>query len=434
MSEQIRVPSQTIEQVGEHLSVDNLPSKNVSGELTLNMLLDAIESIQAGLAYYDANDRLVLVNSKMAKCYPLLADKYVVGTTFEEIVRTGVERGQFGPDDGDNEEWIQIALAYHRDPRGAREYKLHDGRSVRVEERRTNDGGIVGVRSDITKFRKAEKALEKSKNELEHYVIELRASKKDFEQQAAEMVEIAETQAVLNERLQYEIDVKNKFFSIISHDLKSPFNSLLGMTQMMSRMADSFSKDKLVDFATDVNEAGNAVFALLQNLLEWSRLQMEGATMEPETISLQEIVQENINVLNPIALEKDIALKNDIKETVAFADRNMVQTVVRNLISNALKFTPIGGSAEISSRKIENMVQVTVADTGVGMSKEKAERVFALNQSTSTTGTAGEKGTGLGLPLCKDMVERIGGCVWVESTPSEGSLFHFTLPIGPRSE
>ncbi len=233
---------------------------------------------------------------------------------------------------------------------------------------------------------------------------------------------------MLNERLQYEIDIKDKFFSIISHDLKSPFNSLLGMTQMMSQMADSFSKDKLVEFATSVNEAGNEVFALLQNLLEWSRLQMEGATLDLEMVSLQEIAQESIDVLSPMALEKDIALKNDIKNTAAFADRNMVQTVIRNLTANALKFTPFGGSVKISSRKSKTMVQVTVADTGVGMSKEKAEIVFTLDQKTSTTGTAGEKGTGLGLPLCKDMIERIGGSIWVESTCGEGSQFHFTLP------
>jgi signal transduction histidine kinase len=273
-----------------------------------------------------------------------------------------------------------------------------------------------------------------SKKELENYVIELRASKSDFERQAAAVAELAENQAMLNERLQYEIDVKDKFFSIISHDLKSPFNSLLGLTQMMSEMADSFSKDKLVEYATSVNEAGTAVFALLQNLLEWARLQMEGATLDLERISLQEIVQENINVLSSMAQEKNIALRNDIKITSAYADRNMVQTVVRNLIVNALKFTPPGGSVNISSQKNQNMVQVTVTDTGVGMSKEKAEMVFALDQKTSTTGTAGEIGTGLGLPLCKDMIERNGGRIWVESNSGKGSRFHFTLPSEPKSE
>ncbi len=391
----------------------NFPPQNASGELTVNMLLDAIESIQEGLAYYDAKDRLVMANSKMATCYPLLTDVYVTGATFEEIVRAGVERGQFGPADGATEDWIKEVLAYHRDPKGAIEYKLNDGRCVRVEERRTSDGGIVGVRTDITEIRKAEAALEKSKEELERQVIELRASKRDFERQAAEMVELAEDQFLLNEQLQHEIDVKNKFFSIISHDLISPFNALLGLTQMMSQMADSFNKDQLIEFAKDVNEAGTGVFELLRNLLEWSRLQMEGAKIEPNSFTLQDIVQETINVLNPIAVEKEILLKNDVGKVTAFADRNMVQTVIRNLIANALKFTPSGGSVEISSGQNESMIQVTVSDTGVGMSKENAENVFALHRKTSTTGTAGEKGTGLGLTLCLDMFKRIGGVIWI---------------------
>jgi signal transduction histidine kinase len=232
-------------------------------------------------------------------------------------------------------------------------------------------------------------------------------------------------------RLTYEVDVKNKFFSIIAHDLKSPFHSLLGMTHAMSKMADSFSKDKLVEYATNVNDAGNTVFSLLQNLLEWSRVQMEGGEFEPQMISLRDLTQECIGILNPAALEKGIALTNLIKNDTAFADREMALTVIRNLITNSLNFTPSGGKVEVSSTSQGKMVQVTVSDTGVGISIEQEEKVFALDQKTSTVGTAGEKGTGLGLPLCKDLLERNGGRIWVESTPGKGSCFHFTLPIEP---
>ncbi len=228
--------------------------------------------------------------------------------------------------------------------------------------------------------------------------------------------------------LQYEVDVKNRFFSIISHDLKSPFNSLLGMTQMMSQMADSFSKDKLVEYSTDVNEAAEKVFNLLQNLLEWSRLQMEGGKFEPQNISLHDLVDESINVLSPVAMEKNVVLTNATTKDTVFADREMVQTVIRNLITNAVKFTPSGGKVGLSSEINDDMVQVTVSDNGIGVSKEQISDIFALDQKTSTTGTAGEKGTGLGLPLCKEMLERNGGHIWVESSPGEGSRFHFTLP------
>jgi signal transduction histidine kinase len=234
-----------------------------------------------------------------------------------------------------------------------------------------------------------------------------------------------------NETLRYEVDVKNRFFSIISHDLISPFTSLLGMTQVMSQTADSVSKDKLVEYASDVNKSGEMVFELLQNLLEWSRLQMEGAKFEPQPISLLNLTRNCIDILNPVAVEKGILLSNVVKDDMAYADPDMVQTAIRNLISNSLKFTPSGGKIEITSDSKDGMVQVTVSDTGVGIPKEQADKVFALDQKTSTIGTAGEKGTGLGLPLCKEMIEKNGGRIWIESTPGEGSQFHFTLPIEP---
>jgi signal transduction histidine kinase len=237
-----------------------------------------------------------------------------------------------------------------------------------------------------------------------------------------------------NEALRYEVGVRNRFFSIISHDLKSPFTSLLGMTQTMSQLADSFSKEKLVEYAASVNEAGDQVFELLQNLLEWSRLQMEGAKIEPQIISLHDLSQEGVNILNPVAVGKDIALTNSIRKHMAYADPDMAQTVIRNLISNSLKFTPSGGKIEISSQVKDGMVQVTVSDTGVGISKEQADKIFSLDQKTSTVGTAGEKGTGLGLPLCKEMIERNGGRIWVESVPDEGTQLHFTLPTELREE
>ena len=289
----------------------------------------------------------------------------------------------------------------------------------------------------------------KEKNEItqlqEHMNLMLSAMERDrlllLEKEEARRASLEDAVAQRTEellmqkrQLQYEVDVKNRLFSVISHDLKSPFNSLLGMTFMMSQMADNLSKDKLVEYAADVNESGRRVYALLQNLLEWSRLQMEGATFKPETIALRDMTQENIHVLTPMAIEKNITLTNSIGKDTAFADPNMARTVVRNIVSNAIKFTPAGGKIDVSSRPKNGMVQITVTDTGVGISREQIEKIFALDQKSSTPGTAGEQGTGLGLPLCKEMIEKCGGEIWVDSVPGEGSRFHFTLPIGPEAE
>lgn len=236
------------------------------------------------------------------------------------------------------------------------------------------------------------------------------------------------------EKLKYEVDVKNKFFSIVAHDLKSPFTTLLGLSKIMSQMAENLNKDQLVEYAHKVNHSGEQVFNLLENLLLWAQMQMTEAKVEAEMISVRDIAQECIDVLNTTALEKDIMLTNKVEEATAYADRNMVQMIIRNLTANALKFTPSGGTIEVASCERDNMLVVTVSDSGIGMSKEHAQMIFALDQKTSTSGTAGETGTGLGLPLCKDMVEKNGGRIWFESAHGEGAQFHFTLPTEPRSK
>ena len=236
---------------------------------------------------------------------------------------------------------------------------------------------------------------------------------------------------ISEEKLKQEVYVKNRFFSIIAHDLRSPFHTLLGFTQLISQNANIFNKEELVECAMNIHEQGSRVFELLQNLLEWSHLQMEGGKQEPIRIQLTELTQEIITILNITALEKDISLVNNIDSEFAFADPNMVRTVILNLITNSIKFSRAGGSVIVSAINNENMVQVNVTDTGVGMSEDQVKKVFSLDHKVSTIGTAGERGTGLGIPLCKEMIERNKGEIWVDSTIGEGAIFHFTLPIAP---
>ncbi|MGO1120802.1 ATP-binding protein [Rhodovibrionaceae bacterium A322] len=256
---------------------------------------------------------------------------------------------------------------------------------------------------------------------LEQQTAELEKSNRELHQQT----EVLEG---LTDKLRYEVGVKNRFFSIISHDLRSPFNALLGMTQMMSQQSSLFSKEKMVEFAGDVNESATRVFRLLENLLEWARLQMEDSQLRPTETVLKTVVQFTNDVLRPVAEEKKVRLENKVSTETVFADPAIVDTVLRNLISNAIKFSQPDGSVEISAQTNGEMTQVLVRDNGVGIPDSLLPQLFDLDQITTTPGTAGEIGSGLGLPLCKDLLEKSDGRIWIEQKSSAGTDIWFELP------
>jgi len=222
---------------------------------------------------------------------------------------------------------------------------------------------------------------------------------------------------------------KDKFFSIIAHDLKSPFNTLLGYSNLLLQNFDKYSDDKKIKFIKTIYESSNKTFALLENLLEWSRFQRDAIVFNPQIVILHNLVKEAIVPLESVAEKKNINILVDIPESqTTLADRNMLLTIVRNLISNAIKFTKETGSVTIVSQLDENEILLCVCDTGIGISDETKKILFKVDSKQSSAGTNGETGTGLGLVLCKEFVEKHGGKIWVESEIGIGSKFKFTLP------
>lgn len=222
---------------------------------------------------------------------------------------------------------------------------------------------------------------------------------------------------------------KDKFFSIIAHDLKSPFQGLLGYSQILTTEYETLSEEEKIFFINGIGELTNSAFRLLENLLEWSRMQTGRIAFDPETFLLNKEVSSTLLLLSQTAKNKDIALEKHIEGDISvFADKNMLTTIIRNLISNSIKFTKQEGKITLSAELIKNMVKITVADTGIGMRQEDVDKLFKLDKNFSTAGTNKEEGTGLGLLLCKEMVEKHGGRIWVESKVGEGSKFIFTVP------
>jgi signal transduction histidine kinase len=220
--------------------------------------------------------------------------------------------------------------------------------------------------------------------------------------------------------------VKDKLFSIISHDLRSPLNSLRGLLELTGR--ENINQKEFQQLLPTIRQNLNGSLQLVDNLLNWASTQMKGMSAKPDRIRLAPIVEENLALYKTIARNKNIRLVNQVSAGVeVVADPNMTKLIVRNLVSNGIKFTPAGGSVEISASVNGEHTQVCVADTGVGIPAEFKERIFEVDINRSTRGTNDEKGTGIGLLLCKEFVEKNGGVLWVESDRQHGSKFKFTL-------
>ena len=233
-----------------------------------------------------------------------------------------------------------------------------------------------------------------------------------------------------NEKLQKLNAQKDKFFSIIAHDLKSPFSGILGFSELLRDEASNLDIDSIIEYAGIIHESGLHTFGLLENLLEWARIQQDRIPFEPHEILFNSIVNTEFEVLKNSAIQKNIELIQNIDgNLIITADENMVSTVLRNLVSNAIKFTPKGGEVKVDARVEGDDVKISVSDTGIGIKPETIEKLFKIETSFTTRGTENEKGTGLGLLLCKEFIEKHGGKIWVESEIGKGSCFNFTLHI-----
>jgi signal transduction histidine kinase len=246
----------------------------------------------------------------------------------------------------------------------------------------------------------------------------------------AELKEGADKIKKRNEQLIKLNAEKDKFFSIIAHDLKNPFSGFLNLTELMADTTEKFSLAEFAEYSKSLNEAARNLYKLLENLLEWAQIQKGSINFTPKDSDLSKIVSDNIATINQRALQKGISIINEMPEILrAYADEKMISAVLRNLLSNAVKFTRMDGKVIVKSERSDNgAIEVSVSDNGVGILKNDVKRLFKIEEKVSTQGTDGELSTGLGLLLCKEFVEKNGGKIWAESEEGVGSTFYFTLP------
>jgi len=404
----------------------------------ISITRDITERKRAAEAQQEISDRLTLAcRAGSIGIWELNVSTKTMIWDDQMLILYGITRDKFG---GTYESWIsrvhpedllyieedlQMAIREEKDfdsefrvawPDGS----IHNLRALAGAKRYPTGNTVimVGTNYDITKRKQAEKEL-KLKNEQLH-------------------------------RLNSE---KDKFFSIIAHDLKSPFNSIMGFSELLVEQIREKDYNEIEKYAEIILQSSGRAMDLLMNLMIWSRSQTGRMEFNPEYFELVGFIREITMLFDDIAGQKSITIIKELPHNVpVFADQAMISTILRNLISNAIKFTRPGGHITISASDRQNELIVSVMDSGIGLSKDRIDKLFRLDESYSTPGTSNELGTGLGLILCKEFVEKHAGKIWVESEEENlpagltdnragkagGSTFHFTIPntsaIGPTTE
>jgi signal transduction histidine kinase/Tfp pilus assembly protein PilF len=244
------------------------------------------------------------------------------------------------------------------------------------------------------------------------------------------LLEETNTKLIESEKHLKELNAtKDRFFSLIAHDLKNPFGALMGFSQLLQDNFESYTREEAEELIKIIYESSQNLFKLLDNLLQWSKSQLGSVLYNPELFPLLSVVNQEVDLLKPIANKKKLKVTIRIEEyMIVFADKNLVAVIIRNLINNAIKFSNTEGRIILAAHEIGNLVEVSVSDSGIGINKDDQDKLFRLDMSFTSKGTADEKGTGLGLLLCKEFVEKNGGTIRVESNKDQGSTFVFTLP------
>ncbi len=268
--------------------------------------------------------------------------------------------------------------------------------NTKISPKRNHEGkltGLVILAREITDRKESEEKLAKQKQELDE----------------------------LNK-------TKDKFFSILAHDLKNPFTNLYSLGELLIKNYDLLDEEDKVEGLKKMHKSSVFIYELLENLLTWSRTQRGMIDYSPASFELSKLAEVNINLHTAQAEAKGISILNELEDNIqAFGDREMINTVIRNLLNNAIKFSNKGGQVILSAEKHPKHITVSIMDNGVGISPEDQQKLFKLEDKYKSKGTAGESGTGLGLVLCKEFIEKNKGKIWCESIPNEGTVFYFSI-------
>lgn len=384
-------------------------------------LMDAVENISEAFVLWDADNRLVLCNSKYQQFHSLPASVCVPGTAYEDVVRSAKEpaiRKRIGLSKGDKSEGRSS------------EVQLADRRWLQINERRTKDGGFVSVGTDISELKMQEERLLLSERELMMTVRDLQKERLLADQQAQRLAELADKYAREKTRAEAANRSKSEFLANMSHELRTPLNAIIGFSEIMqAQMFGPMGSEKYSEYANDIHRSGQFLLDVINDILDMSKIEAGRMQMEPEMLHLDGLLDEVMRLVGPRAYEGRVAVERAVPAGLTlFADKRAMKQVIINLMSNAVKFTPEGGKVIIKATKTEGAVAISIQDTGIGIPSRDIEKLGRPFEQVENQFTKSKGGSGLGLAISKSFIELHNGSLGIRSAVGQGTEVTVKLP------
>ncbi len=394
---------------------------NLRSEARFNATID---TLSAGCVIWDARDRLVVCNAVYRETYPEVADLIVPGVAYEDLLQAAIDRNLIDLD-GSPIAWIRARLDRHRAPQSNHEQRLQNGQCLHISERRTGDGGIATVETDIT-------ALKEKEQQLNNHLNELMIAQERLEKQGAEMVALIEDYSHAKEAAEEANLAKSQFLANMSHELRTPLNAVIGFSQILtSETFGPLGDAKYVSYANDIHKSGSHLLDLINDVLDMSRIEAGKYDFQIEEIDLPMLIDDSLKMVEGRANDSAIklAFTNSHGVETILADRRAIKQCLINLLTNAVKFTYRGGSVTVDVRTCGRFVDICVIDTGIGMSDEEVARAMEPFTQIQREKGRSHEGAGLGLTLSKNLIEMHGGSLTLFSKEGVGTTATITLPL-----